>query len=120
MTSPKSKMTVRPGSEMGARVTRIRYRAATQHFGAASVVPVMNDSMLTQATYRRAELTREAGQARLAARTRRPQPTPPATRPQPRATTHRRTPSRPPRPGSWLVTVIARLRPAARGRWLAQ
>ena len=35
----------------------------TQHCASASVVPGMNDSMLTQATYRRAELTREAGQA---------------------------------------------------------
>ena len=34
----------------------------------------MNDSMLMQAASRRAELTREAGQARLAARARRPRP----------------------------------------------
>jgi hypothetical protein len=84
----------------------------------------MNDSMLTQATSRRAELTREAGQARLAALVRRPQPTPRTplrtTRLQPNPKTHAGTPSRPPRPGSWLATAIALLRPAAGGRWQAQ
>jgi hypothetical protein len=39
----------------------------------------MNDSMLMQAASRRAELMREAGQARLAARRRRSRPTPRAT-----------------------------------------
>src|SRR5271169_5573851 len=105
MTSPKSKMTIRPGSEMGARVTRTRYRGPTQHFGAASVVTGMNDSTLTQATSRRAELTREAGQARLAAR------------PQPKLKSHAKSPSR---PGSWLAAAIARLRPTNAGRWQAQ
>jgi hypothetical protein len=39
----------------------------------------MNDSMLILATSRRAELMREAGQVRLAARRRRSRPTPRAT-----------------------------------------
>ena len=108
MTSPKSKMTVRPGSEIGARVTRIRYRAPTQHFGAASVVVGMNDSMLMQAKSHRAELTREAGQGRLAARVR------------PKQKRRARTPSPPSRPGGWLTTAIAWLRPTAGGRWQAQ
>jgi hypothetical protein len=45
----------------------------------------MNDSMLMQAASRRAELTREAGQRRLAARTRRPRPTSRANKAQPSA-----------------------------------
>jgi hypothetical protein len=46
----------------------------------------MNDSMLMQAASRRAELTREAGQSRLAARTRRPRPTSRVNKAQPSAT----------------------------------
>jgi hypothetical protein len=80
----------------------------------------MNDSMLMQATSKRAELTREAGQGRLAARMRRPQATRGATRPQRRPKAHAKTPSRPPRPGSWLAAAIARLRPTTGGRWQAQ
>jgi hypothetical protein len=80
----------------------------------------MSDSMLTQATYRRAELTREAGQARLAARTRRPQPTPRATRPRPNPKTRAAAPSPRSRPGSWLAAAIARLRPMTAERWQAQ
>jgi len=68
----------------------------------------MNDSMLMQAKSHRAELTREAGQGRLAAR----------SRPKPKS--HARTPSRPSRPGGRLATAIAWLRPAAGGRWQAQ
>jgi hypothetical protein len=60
----------------------------------------MSDSMLMQAKSHRAELTREAGQGRLAARMR-PERKSPA-----------RTPSRPSRPGGWLATAIAWLRPA--------
>jgi hypothetical protein len=45
----------------------------------------MNDSMLMQAASRRAELTREAGQSRLAARARRPRPTSRVTKAQPSA-----------------------------------
>jgi hypothetical protein len=80
----------------------------------------MNDSMLMQAASRRAELTREAGQSRLAARLRRPRPTSRVrqvqSKPKPRA----KTPSRPPRPDSWLTTAIARLWPTTKGRWQAQ
>jgi hypothetical protein len=75
----------------------------------------MNDSMLIQATSKRAELTREARQSRLAARTRRPRPTARVTKATPN--THARTPSR---PGSWLAAAIARLRPTTGGRWQAQ
>jgi hypothetical protein len=78
----------------------------------------MNDSMLMQATSKRAELTREAGQSRLTARVRRPRPTSLVAQPKPK--THAKTPSRPPRPGSWLAAAIARLRPTTGGRWQAQ
>jgi hypothetical protein len=76
----------------------------------------MNDPMLMQAMRRQRELTREAGQARLAARLRRSQPN--AEHKAPAGTAS--GPSRPPRPGSWLATAIARLRPATAGRWQAQ
>jgi hypothetical protein len=58
----------------------------------------MNDSMLMQAKSHRAELAREAGQGRLAARMRRPQPAPLAARPRPKP--------------AWLASAIAWLRPA--------
>jgi hypothetical protein len=77
----------------------------------------MNDSMLMQAKSHRAELTREAGQGRLAARMRRPQSTPQATRPRPKSKSQARTSSR---AGGWLGTAIAWLRPAAGGKWQAQ
>jgi hypothetical protein len=73
----------------------------------------MNDPMLMQAMRRQRELTREAGQARLAARLRRSQPNAEHKAPA-------ETASRPPRPGAWLATAIARLRPATAGRWQAQ
>jgi hypothetical protein len=65
----------------------------------------MNDSMLMQAKSHRAELRREAGRVRLAAR------------PRPKRKSHARTPSR---PGGWLATTIAWLRPTAGGSWQAQ
>jgi hypothetical protein len=80
----------------------------------------MNDFMLMQAKSHRAELTREAGQGRLAARTRRPRSAPRAARPRPKQKSHGRTSSRPSRPGGWLSTAIAWLRPATGGRWQAQ
>src|SRR5271155_1451805 len=76
-------MTVRPGSEMGARVTVATLSvderqppAGTQHFAAASVVTGMNDSMLMLARTRRGDLARDAGRARRAARVRRSRLTP--------------------------------------------
>jgi hypothetical protein len=84
----------------------------------------MNDFMLMQATCRQRELTQEAGQARLAARLRRSRPTSPPTQAKTRLNTgkkaHAGRPSRPRRPGCWLATAVAWLRPAATGGWQAQ
>jgi hypothetical protein len=85
----------------------------------------MNDSMLMQATSRQRELTQEVGQARLAARLRRSRSTsrPTQTKTRKKNTekrAHAGKRSRPRRPGGWLATAIARLRPATAQRWQAQ
>jgi hypothetical protein len=77
----------------------------------------MNEYTLMQARSRQAELTREVGQARRAARMRRPRPPLRATRPKPKPKIQAKTPSR---RGSWLAAAIAQLRPGTAERWQAQ
>jgi hypothetical protein len=80
----------------------------------------MNDSMLMQAASQRRELTREAGQARLAAGLRGSRPTSLSAQAKRRLNSqgkaHAGRPSPPRRPGSWLATAVARLRPTIAGR----